>query len=60
MSIESEPQVAGELVKDHTLISNKEMQDSLENKGYGEIHKKNFFLKPFESLYLLYCDKLEL
>jgi len=60
MSIESEPQVAGELVKDQTLISNKEMQNSLENKGYGEIHKKNFFLKPFESLYLLYCDKLEL
>ena len=60
MSIESEPQVAGDLVKDQTLISNKEMQDSLENKGYGEIHKKNFFLKPFESLYLLYCDKLEL
>ena len=56
----SEPQVEGELVKDLTLISNKDMQHELELKGYGEESKNKFFLKPFESLYLLYCDRLKL
>ena len=43
MSLESDPQVEGELIKDHTLISNKTMQQKLEQKGYGEESKKNFF-----------------
>ena len=55
-----EPQVEGELVKDLALISNKDMQHELELKGYGEIDKKKFFLKPFESLYLLYAERLKL
>lgn len=60
MEIESEPLVEGELVKDQTLISKKEMQQVLEQKGYGEIANKKFFLKAFESLYLLYYEKLKL
>lgn len=60
MEIESEPLVEGELVKDQTLISKKEMQQALEQKGYGEIANKKFFLKAFESLYLLYYEKLKL
>jgi tRNA-intron endonuclease len=55
-----ESKVEGELVKDHVLISDKNMQNGLEQKGFGEIIKKKFFLKPFESLYLLYLDKLKL
>lgn len=55
-----ESRVEGILVKDHALISDKEMQHSLEQRGFGEIIKKEFFLKPFESLYLLYIDKLRL
>ena len=55
-----ESKVEGVLIKDQTLISDKNMQNNLEQKGYGEIIKKNFFLKPFESLYLLYVDKLKL
>ena len=55
-----EPKVDGILVKDHTLISDKNIQHILEQKGFGEVIKKNFFLKPFESLYLLYIDKLKL
>ena len=55
-----ESKVEGVLIKDQTLISDKNMQNNLEQKGYGEIIKKNFFLKPFESLYLLYIDKLKL
>ena len=60
MEIEAEPQVEGELLKDQTLISKKDMQQALEQKGYGEITNKKIFLKPFESLYLLYCEKLKL
>ena len=55
-----ESKVEGVLVKDHTLISDKNMQHNLEQKGFGEIIKKKFFLKPSESLYLLYADKLKL
>lgn len=57
---ELESKVEGILVKDHVLISDKNMQHSLEQKGFGEMTTKKFFLKPFESLYLLYVDKLKL
>ena len=60
MEPESEPQVEGTLVNDQVLITKKEMQQSLELKGYGEISKSKFFLKSFESLYLLFCEKLKL
>ena len=55
-----ESKVEGMLVKDHTMIIDKNMQHSLEQKGFGEIIKKKFFLKPFESLYLLYTGNLKL
>ena len=58
--LDIESRVEGVLVKDHTLISDKNMQNDLEQKGFGEIIKKKFFLKPFESLYLLYTNKLKL
>jgi len=57
---ELESKVEGTLVKDHVLVEKKEMQHSLELKGFGEENKKKFYLKPFESLYLLYIDKLKL
>jgi len=58
MSSDSEPNVKGILVKNQTLVTDKIVQQSLEQKGYGEIDQKKFFLKPFESLYLLFCNKL--
>ena len=60
METDVEPQVEGVLVKDQTLITKKEMIHALDQKGYGEIAEKKFFLKPFESLYLLYRDRLKL
>ncbi|MBI5698210.1 MAG: tRNA-intron lyase [Thaumarchaeota archaeon] len=60
MSTDAEPNIAGILIDDHTLISNKEMQNQLESKGYGEIRQAKFFLKPFESLYFLFYKKLDL
>jgi tRNA-intron endonuclease len=52
------PLVEGELVSDKTKISNKEMIHELELKGYGEIENSKLILKFFESLYLLYSDRL--
>ncbi|NOQ44576.1 MAG: tRNA-intron lyase [Nitrosopumilus sp.] len=52
------PLVEGELISDQTRISNKEMIHELELKGYGEIENGKLTLKFFESLYLLYSDKL--
>ena len=52
------PLVEGELISNQTQISNKEMIHELELKGYGEIENNKLFLKFFESLYLLYSEKL--
>ena len=50
--------VQGQLISDNACISNKEMIHELELKGYGEIEQEKLFLKSFESLYLIYSDKL--
>ena len=56
--MEETPLVEGELISDQTKISNKEMIHELELKGYGEIENGKLILKFFESLYLLYSDRL--
>ena len=50
--------ITGKLIKDHTLVTNKDMIHQLELKGYGEEIQKKFFLKPFETLFLFYYKKL--
>jgi len=50
--------VEGELISDQIQISNKEMIHDLELKGYGDLEGGQFFLRFFESLYLLYSKKL--
>jgi len=60
MSDNIESTVIGKLVRNHTIIENIETQKDLELKGLGEFDKDDFFLKPFESLYLLYTKKLDL
>jgi len=60
MSDNIESSVVGKLVKNHTIIEDTEIQRDLELKGIGEFNKKDFFLKPFEALYLLYTGKLDL
>lgn len=56
----AEPQVEGKLVRDMVFVSDNGMRHDLELRGYGEESKDGFFLKPFESLYLLYYDRLRL
>ncbi len=54
------PIVEGELVSGQTKISNKEMIKELQLKGYGESENGKLFLELFESLFLLYSNKLTL
>ena len=56
--MEETPLVEGQLVSDQVCITNKNMIHELELKGYGDVEKEKLFLKSFEALYLLYCDKL--
>ena len=52
--------IEGKLFRDLTVITGNDMITYLQTKGYGETHKKKFVLRPFESLYLLYHNKLKL
>ena len=56
--MEEAPVVEGHLVSDQVFVTNKEMIHDLELKGYGDIENEKLLLKSFESLYLLYSDKL--
>lgn len=58
--MEETPLVRGTMVSDQAYISDKKMIHELELKGYGEIEKEKLFLKQFETLYLLYTNKLVL
>jgi tRNA-intron endonuclease len=59
MSIEKDS-IQGVLIKNQSLILDPGIQHELEQKGYGEMEKNKLLLKPFESLYLLYTDKLKI
>ena len=52
------PEVSGDLILDQAYISNKNMIHDLEQKGFGEIENGKLILKSFETLYLLYTNKL--
>jgi len=60
MSAEVDPEIQGVLIKNQSLILEPNRQQELEQKGYGDMVKDKLFLKPFESLYLLYTGKLAL
>ena len=60
MSPEADPEIQGVLIKNQSIILEPNRQQELEQKGYGDMVKDKLFLKPFESLYLLYTGKLAL
>jgi len=60
MSAEADPEIQGVLIKNQSIILEPNRQQELEQKGYGDMVKDKLVLKPFESLYLLYTDKLAL
>ena len=59
MSIEKDS-IQGVLIKNQSVILDPDIQQDLERKGYGEMEKNQLILKQFESLYLLYTDKLKI
>jgi len=60
MSAEADSEIQGVLIKNQSIILEPNRQQELEQKGYGDMVKDKLFLKPFESLYLLYTGKLAL
>ena len=60
LSLGPEIKIEGKLIKNVTIIVNGDMISTLKHKGYGDTDRNFFFLKPFESLYLLYCNQLKL
>ena len=60
VSLEGDPKIHGVLIKNQTMVLNPDSQKDLEQKGYGEFEKNKFYLKSFESLYLLYTGTLTL
>ena len=60
VSIEAELEIQGVLIKDQTIILESTRQQQLRQKGYGEMDQGKLLLKSFESLYLLFTDRLTL
>ena len=58
MSNESDPKIQGVMIKNQTVVLEPKLQQQLNQKGYGEIDKSKLLLKSFESLYLLFTDRL--
>ena len=58
MSDESDPEIQGVLIKNQTVVLEPKLQQQLNQKGYGEMDHSKLLLKSFESLYLLFTDRL--
>ena len=60
MSFDFETKISAKLINEKTVIINPKMQNILTERGFGESEKDSLILNSFETLYLLYNDKLEL
>ena len=58
MSNESDPKIQGVMIKNQTVVLEPKLQQQLNQKGYGEMAESKLLLKSFESLYLLFTDRL--
>ena len=56
--MEDTPVVNGEMISDQVCISDKNMIHELAQKGFGDMEEEQLFLKSFETLYLLYVNRL--
>ena len=41
------------------MIQDKRSQDQLRNKGYGEMERSEYILRPYEALYLIHANRLK-
>ena len=60
MSFDFETKISAKLINEKITVINPKMQNILRERGFGESEKDTLILNSFETLYLLYNDKLEL
>ena len=60
MSFDFETKISAKLINEKITVINPKMQNILRERGFGESEKDSLILNSFETLYLLYNDKLEL
>ena len=60
MSFDFETKISAKLINEKIVVINPKMQNILTERGFGESEKDMLILNSFETLYLLYNDKLEL
>ena len=60
MSFDFETKISGKFINEKVIILNPKMQAILIDRGFGESEKDTLILDSFETLYLLYNNKLEL
>jgi len=60
MSFDFETKISAKLINEKITVINPKMQNILKERGFGESEKDTLILNSFETLYLLYNDKLEL
>ena len=60
MSFDFETKITAKFIDEKTIVINPKMQNVLTERGFGESEKDTLILNSFETLYLLYNNKLEL
>ena len=60
MSFDFETKITAKFIDEKTIVINPKMQSVLTERGFGELEKDTLILNSFETLYLLYNNKLEL
>jgi len=60
MSFDFETKISAKLIDEKAIVINPKMQNILSERGFGELEKDTLILDSFETLYLLYNNKLEL
>ena len=60
MSFDFETKISAKLINEKIVVINPQMQNILTERGFGESDNENLILDSFETLYLLYNNKLEL
>ena len=60
MSFDFETKITAKLINEKILVLNPKMQNILIERGFGELENGNLILDSFETLFLLYNNKLDL
>ena len=60
MSFDFETEITAKNINEKTIVIDPKMQSVLTERGFGELEKDTLILNSFETLYLLYNNKIEL